>query len=78
MGCTLCPVGHECNDGQTLAPCPVWHYANAGSDDCAPCLEGYDCSKTTLANYNMVACPAGTYGTAQSLGCITCPQGYFC
>lgn len=80
MQCTACPDAHECNGpsgsaaGETLAPCPIWHYADSTTEgDCLPCPDGYDCSTGVK-----VACDAGTYSSAQDFGCLTCPEGFYC
>lgn len=74
MVCSDCPDAHECNLGETLSPCPIWHYADSSTDgDCKPCPDGYDCTTGVK-----VACAAGTYSSAQDMGCLTCPPGYKC
>ena len=56
--CSTCPDGYECNNGETLAPCPIWHYADSTTNgDCLPCPDGYSCEGGIKT-----ACAAGFYG----------------
>ena len=73
--CTDCPKGHECNRGETLSPCPIFHTSTTGSGECVLCGDGKDCR---LINSDPTDCGAGYYRGAADPNCTPCPRGHYC
>ena len=79
-----CPVGRYCPPGTPSANsylCPLPTFNNVTMittvDDCIPCLPGWYCDETGLAE-PLTVCPEGFYCPANTSEPITCPRGSYC
>ena len=73
-----CPAGQYCEEGVGPIDCPVLTYRDvmggANLTDCFPCVAGFYCNITGIADYSVYPCPVGNYCPEVSEP-LWCPAG---
>jgi len=68
-------MNYQCPNQKTISRCPLYHFSDAGENECSPCPAGFNCSYPDVA---AAECDPGFYAEVLDAVCQPCPIGHEC